>query len=44
MKIGITVWLILAFLVGVVAGEHKTCTSLKGSYSWDYGTCIVKEK
>lgn len=32
---------IAAFIAGIVFGEKKQCEYLKGSYSWDYGTCKI---
>lgn len=33
----------IGMIIGIVLGEHKTCTELGGLYSWDYGTCKLEK-
>jgi hypothetical protein len=30
-----------AFIAGLVYGEKSQCDHLRGSYSWDYGSCKI---
>lgn len=43
MEIDKFILIAISFLVGVAIGEHKTCTEIRGEYSWDFGSCKVQE-
>ena len=35
-------FILLAFVAGVVTAEYKACSEIKGAYDWDLGTCLGK--
>ena len=37
----VILFILLAFIGGLVFGEKKQCDYLRGSYSWDYGICKI---
>jgi len=37
----VILFILSAFIIGLVYGEKQQCDSLKGTYSWEYGFCKI---